>query len=294
MKKINILYCMVCLLLMTSCYEEYEKDYEYTTAYFASQKPLRTVIADRNMTIKVGAAIGGKRKVDKNDWVEFTIDPDLLVGTGLTLLPQEYFSLSDPNTFKVSNEALSVADVTINFTDAFYSDPKSTEVYYALPFKLTSSSLDKILEGKETSIVAIKYISTYHGTYYVKGKLNELNMAGEVVNTKIYDNKDLSKNITRGVNSLSKNELVKEGVADFSVVSLENVRMVMQSDHTITVETLNGGLEIINGSGRFDDTKERLEIWLKYGFKKEGKRYEVEETLIRRQDPLADLRFEEW
>ena len=30
-------------------------------AYFASQRPLRTVIADRNMQIRVGVAIGGKR-----------------------------------------------------------------------------------------------------------------------------------------------------------------------------------------------------------------------------------------
>ena len=76
MKKINICwYCMMCLLLMTSCYEEYAKDYEYSTTYFASQKPLRTVIADRDMSIKVGVAIGGKREVDTGDWAEFEIDP---------------------------------------------------------------------------------------------------------------------------------------------------------------------------------------------------------------------------
>lgn len=294
MKKINRLYYMVCLLLMTSCYESYEDDYEYTTAYFASQRPLRTVIADRDMTVKVGAAIGGKREVDKNDWVEFTIDPDLLIGTGLTLLPQEYYSLSNPNTFKVSNEALSVADVTINFTDAFYSDPKSTEVYYALPFKITNSSLDKILEEKETSIVALKYISTYHGTYYAKGKLHELNALGEIVDTKIYENKDLSQNITRVIKTLSKNTLEREGVADFTVVSVEKVKMILNANHTVTVETADGGLNIADGSGTYDETKEKLEISLKYCFNKAGKKYEVEETLIRRQDPLADLRYEIW
>ena len=44
MKKINILYCVLCVILMSSCYEDYTKDYNYSTAYFASQKPLRTVI----------------------------------------------------------------------------------------------------------------------------------------------------------------------------------------------------------------------------------------------------------
>ena len=295
MKKINISwYCMMCLLLMTSCYEEYAKDYDYSTTYFASQKPLRTVISDRDMSMKVGVAIGGKREVDTGDWAEFEIDPALLDGTGLTLLPEEYYTLSDANTFRVSKSSLAVADVTINFTDAFYADANSTKLHYALPFKITDSSLDKVLEGQETSVVAIKYISTYHGTYYVKGKLKELNAAGEVVETKIYENKDLTQNITRNVSSLSKNVIVREGVADYTVASTENVKMTMQPDHTVIVETLDGGLAITDGSGSFDDTKERLEISLKYRFTKEGKQYEVEETLIRRQDPLKDLRFEEW
>ena len=46
MKKINILYYVLCVLLMSSCYEDYAKDYDYSTTYFASQRPLRTVIAD--------------------------------------------------------------------------------------------------------------------------------------------------------------------------------------------------------------------------------------------------------
>ncbi|WP_291592279.1 BT_3987 domain-containing protein [Bacteroides sp.] len=295
MKKINILYYALCLFLMTSCYDDYVKDYDVSTTYFASQNPLRTVIADRDMTMKVGVAIGGKREVNTDDWAEFEIDPTLLEGTGLTLLPQKYYTLSNPDKFQVSKTSLAVADVVISFTDDFYADyEKTTKVHYALPFRVTDSSLDKILEGKETSIVAVKYISTYHGTYYVKGTIKELSVSGEVVETKKYENKDLSKNITRAVNSLSKNILVREGVADFSVVSAENVKMTMQSNHTVTVETLDGSIEITDGSGTYDDTKERLEISLKYRFKKDAKQYEVEETLVRRQDPLKDLHYEEW
>lgn len=40
MKKINILYCVLCVILMSSCYEDYTKDYNYSTAYFASQKTI--------------------------------------------------------------------------------------------------------------------------------------------------------------------------------------------------------------------------------------------------------------
>lgn len=37
-----------------------------------------------------------------NDWVEFEIDPALLAGTGLEILPKEYYTLSDNNTFRVA------------------------------------------------------------------------------------------------------------------------------------------------------------------------------------------------
>lgn len=294
MKKVNIWYCVMCLLLMTSCYEDYVKDYDTSVTYFASQKPLRTVIADRDMAVRVGVAIGGKREVDKNDWAEFEIVPSLLDGTGLTLLPTTYYTLSDANTFRVSKTSLAVADVEIKFTDAFYADAASVDIHYALPFRLKSSSLDEIPEDMNYSIVAIKYVSTYHGTYYIKGKVNELSTTGEIVKTDVYENKDLSKNDTRNVNTLAKNVLLREGVGKDPVVATEKVKMTFMTDHTVKVETADGGITITDGSGTFTDSQDKLEVSLKYRYVKAGKKYEVIETLIRRQDPLKDLRFEEW
>lgn len=294
MKKINIVYCVLCVLLMTSCYEDYTKDYNYSTTYFASQKPLRTVIADRDMQIRVGVAIGGKRSVEMSDWADFEIDPALLTGTGLQLLPKAYYTLSDEKTFRVTKNTLAVADLAISFTDAFYEDAACTSAHYALPFRIKSSSLDKILEGQDYSVVAIKYISTYHGTYYIKGKVSELDVTGGVVSTETYGKVDLSKNDTREVSTLAKNVLVRQGVGNNAVASNEKVKMTFQADHKVKVESADGGIEITEGSGTFNDSGENLEISLKYHYTKSGKKYEVEETLIRRQDPLKDLRFEEW
>lgn len=294
MKKMNILYYFLYVLIMSSCYKDYIEDYDYSTTYFASQKPLRTVIADRDMQIRVGVAIGGKRKVNMNDWAEFEIDPTLLDGTGLELLPEKYYTLSDENMFHVTKNTLAVADVGISFTDDFYNDDICTKVHYALPLKLRTSSLDKFLEGKDYSIVAIKYISTYHGTYYIKGKVSELSETGEIINTETYGNADLSKNDVRMVNTLTRNVLLRQGVGNSVVTETENVKLTFQNNHTLKVETAEGGIEIMDGSGTFDDSKENLEISLEYCYTKSGKKYKVEETLIRRQDPLKDLRFEEW
>lgn len=298
MKKIKIFFAvLMTALLMTSCYKDYIHDYDYSAVYFASQKPLRTVISDRNMTIDVGVAIGGKREVDMNDWATFTIDETLLEGTGLTLLPKEYYTLSDETTMRVLKNTLPVASVTIHFTDAFYNDANTMKLHYALPFKIKASSLDAILTGKETSIVAIKYISTYHGTYYVKGTVTEVDDNGVAIgDPKAYSNADLSKNITRNLSTVSKNILEREGLANLKTgTANEKLKITFNEDNTLKVETADGGVAISNGSGSYEYNSDGvLTLSLTYVYEKSGKKYKVVETLIRRQDPLKDLRFEEW
>lgn len=300
MKSIKIFLAVVfSALFMTSCYEDYIEDYKYTSAYFASQKPLRTVIADRDMTIDVGVAIGGKREVDMNDWAEFEIDETLLNGTGLTLLPKEFYTLSDESVMRVSKSTLPVASVTISFTDAFYADQNTMKQHFALPFRVVSSSLDSILVGKETSIVAIKYISTYHGTYYVKGTVTEVDNNGNPVEGSdpvAYSNADLSKNITRNLSTVSRNTVIREGLANLRTgVPNEKLQIVFNEDNTLTVGTAEGGTAITDGSGSYEyDSDGVLTLSLSYIYVKNGKKYRAIETLIRRQDPLNDLRFEEW
>lgn len=300
------------VLAMTSCYDGYIEDHEVTIAYFSTQKPLRTVVAGRDMKIKVGVSLGGKRAVDVNDWAEFEIDPSLLAGTGFTLLPKRYYNLANPNTFRVSNGNLAIADVEITFTDEFYADVKAVDTYYALPFRVTGSSLDSIntgafdpkgnelLPAKDYSIVAVKYISAYHGTYYVKGKLDELNDAGVAVKTTTYSDADLSRNITRNVFTVSATEVQRPGLANFVVADNEAVKITVQAnDHAdkvypLVVEAPSGCTALSEASGTYYGNKERPEIVLKYKFEKGGKTYRVEETLVLRQDPVNDLRFEEW
>lgn len=298
MKKIKLFICLfISVFMMTSCYEDYIYDYKYSAAYFASQKPLRTVIADRNMTIDVGVAIGGKREVNMKDWAEFKIDETLLEGTCLTLLPSKYYVLSDETTMRVSKKTLPIADVTISFTDEFYNDKETVKKHYALPFRIIASSLDSILVGQETSIVAIKYISTYHGTYYIKGSVVEVDVEGnELGSPVIYNNADLSKNETRNLSTLSKRVMQREGLANLKIgTANEKLNITFNEDGTLLLTTADGGLEISNASGSYMyDENDVLTLSLKYTYEKNGKYYNVEETLIRRQDPLKDLRFEEW
>lgn len=285
------------VLLLSSCYEEFADDYSKSVVYFASQQPLRTVISDRNMNIKVGVAIGGKREVDTKDWAEFRILPNLLDGTGLTLLPANYYILADESRFHVSKPTLAVADVQIDFTEDFFNDEKAATTHYALPFKVVASSHDEVLEGKETSIVAIKYVSKFHGAYYVKGTISTLDALGEEIDSEDYNFADLSKNLVRDLYTTSRFGLCRKGLANRPIDdNSEKLQLTFNSDNTVTVSTADGGLEILDGSGTYvyDESNFDVKVDLMYKFINEGVTYKVSETLIRRQDPLKDLRFEEW
>jgi hypothetical protein len=227
-------------------------------------------------------------------------------------MPTEYYTLEDPGTMHVSNPNLPIADVAIRFTDAFYADPHANEPYYALPFRMTDCSLDSIIMGqydeggnevlprKDYSIVAVKYISTYHGVYYVKGKTDELDAGGNVIATTAYNHADLSRNITRDITTLSRNVIQRPGLADFVLNAKEAVKMTILTDgaegtvYPVTVEAPDGCIALTDASGTYDGSTAQPQITLNYSFVKGGKSYRVEETLVLRQDPLKDLRFEEW
>jgi len=300
MKKINLLWIGLICILVTACYDDYENDYDKSFVYFASQKPLRTLITDEGMSIKVGVAIGGKREVHTDDWATFEIDPSLLEGTGLTLMPSNYYQLVNPNKMTVSNPNLAIADVEVTFSNDFYNDNAALNKYYAIPFRLTGHNQDEVstdVNGnlKDYSIVVVKFVSQYHGTYFVKGKIT--NMSTQQITE--YNNQNLSQNITRNFISLGRNKVQRPGFGQ-TLENNESINLTVNPDGSVTVEA-GGSTPITNASGTLDPEAESLEFvgkqpkfTLSYRYTKAGITYQVDEELIRRQSPEADLRFQEW
>lgn len=295
MKNIIKITALTALVLSAvSCYEDYIEDYQFSAVYFASQKPLRTIISDRDMTIDVGVAIAGKREINPNDWAKFEISLYDLVGSGFELMPEEYYELESPNKMSVKKENLPIASVTVKFTDAFYADPLSTTNHYAIPFGIVASSCDSILVDKRTTIVAVKYISNYHGTYLVKGKIDTLDGSDQVVSSVNYGSHELASTYTRSTVTMAKDKIVVEGLGNtFPAKADEKLLLTFGSNGSLTVEAAEGGIGILSAAGSYTPG-ENLKIDLSYDFVKEGVKYHVEEALVRRQDPYKDLYYEEW
>lgn len=292
---IKIMMVAAAALLAVSCYEDFLKDYEFSAVYFASQKPMRTIIAGGDPTIEVGVAISGKREVDPNDWATFEISLIDMVGSGLVLLPENYYTLSDPTTMKVKKSNLPLAVVKLTLTDDFFADPLSTTKYYGLPFHITGASTDSVLTDKSTTVVAIKYASSWSGTYCVKGSISELDGTGAPVSTVEYGDTELSSTFTRATATLSKDIVVVGGVGNtFPAAAGDMIVLTFGADGALTVDSAPGGIVLSEASGSYAMNGDRLQVNLSYKFTKGTKDYAVTETLLRRQDPAKDLYFEEW
>jgi hypothetical protein len=289
---------------------------------------LRTVVPDRGRytDIYVGVSIGGKREVNPYDWATFEIDPTLLDGiAGKTLMPENYYVLGDPITMRVRQESIAVADVKISFTEDFYADPLSLTNTYVIPFRLLGTSCDVIPEGKDFTLVCVNYVSSFSGTYYVRGKKVQVADAnGTAMDNAVpveYYNKDISANFTRSVVSLGLNDLRRTGLAETNASAGANDRDKLRARFTLTPASADSDydydvavttgdddagtavtpLPIVSGSGKFYnapfdvyETHLQARFEVSYIYQDGANYFKVDEELIRRRDPYLDLRVVEW
>ncbi|KAA5825133.1 DUF1735 domain-containing protein [Algibacter amylolyticus] len=295
------------LVLATSCepYEDFIKDFDTTTVYFASQKPLRTIVAYEDMQFKVGVALGGKRSNDTDEYANFVIDPSLLSdvdgASGFTLLPESYYTLSNANKMIIPKGKF-IGDITVTLNrELFTTDADATTNTYALPLRITESSLDSIggigpdgnilPSPKDHTILVVKYISPYHGTYYHKGAQKELDASGAVVNEVTYNNADLVKNQTWDLKTIDRNSVITPGVG-----ANTNEKFIMNIDETtstVSFELAPGSnVTDFSGTGTYNSVTRAFNI--EYSYTLNGKDFEVIDSLIIRRPPEQDLAFEEW
>lgn len=305
MKLIKLIISIAALFLLVSCeYEDYIEDFDFSGTYFASQQPLRTIVAGGTESFEVGVTIAGLRNDDGSQWVDFEIDSLLLdslpEASGLKLLPESYYTLGDPGRFNIVKSFLRT--VKVELTEEFFNDPLALANTYALPLRIVDKSMaiDSIMgfnvpettvvssensENMDITIVVVKYVSPYSGTYYAKGVQYTLNAAGMPTDTTMYsiDELSLNKEIemeSLGVNSVETSQI---GANLFGGIKLDmsTGSVTVSSDDVMSLQVD----EASYADGVFT---------LKYTVESFGQSYRIEEELIQRQSPELDLRFEEW
>ena len=215
-------------LSFASCYNADKEfpDYEGgTTAYFAYQFPVRTVVLgndiydntlDNEHKIQIWSTMGGAYG-GRNAYVDIAVDETLCDNLFFTdaggnaaepvlPMPKEYYKLMDS---KIPYNGEPRGYVEVQLTDAFFNDPKSVENTYVIPLLMTGKNgFDHILTGtpreglspsrtntedwdvlaKDYVLYCVKYMNPWQAKYIRRG-VDELTENGVV--TKVV-RKDMS------------------------------------------------------------------------------------------------------
>ena len=195
-------------LTYASCNAEQEfPDYEGgTTAYFAYQFPVRTLILgndiydnaiDNEHKCRIWSTMGGAYH-GRKAYVDIVVDETLCDNLWFTddggnpsipvrPMPSEYYTLAS-NVIPYNGETRGYVEV--QFTDAFFNDEKAIENTYVIPLLMTNvKGIDKILTGtpreglspsrtnledwdilaKDYVLYCVKYMNPWQGKYIRRG-----------------------------------------------------------------------------------------------------------------------------
>ena len=213
MMKLKKHICVVALgafsLTFASCYNADKEfpDYEGgTTAYFAYQYPVRTLILgndiydntiDNEHKCRIWSTMGGAYG-GRNATVDIVVDETLCndlyftddggnAAVPVTPMPSSYYNLLS-NSIPYNGDSRGYVEV--QFTDAFFNDPLSIENTYVIPLKMTKvTGIDHILSGtpregltparansedwdvlpKDYVLYCVKYMNPWQGKYIRRG-----------------------------------------------------------------------------------------------------------------------------
>ena len=242
-------------LSFASCYNA-DKDFpDYeggTTAYFAYQFPVRTVILgndiydntlDNQHKIQIWSTMGGAYS-GRDAYVDIAVDETLCDNLFFTdeggnadepvrPMPKEYYSLLDS---KISYNGDSRGYVEVQLTDAFFNDPKAIENTYVIPLVMTGQKgFDQILTGTPREGLTPSRTNTEDWEILAKDY---------VLYCVKYMNPWQAKYIRRGVDNVTEKGVTTQVVRkDFSLVNSDldhyKENPVNQNDEVCAIHTKN-------------------------------------------------------
>ena len=309
MKK-TILFLASVLMLATGCYEDYVKDFDKTVVEIAYQYDLRTFVLDEGEQIKFGVGLTGVQKNDRDRKVALVADPSLLDGalacmkdaskvsgtyvvetfgvsdiTGLTELPASYYTIDGLDGLTIK-KGWHTGSITLKATDLMRMDPKMFTPYYAVAFRIVGADVDEVRKGKDFGVVAVKCENRFYGTWSHCCRIEERNVAGELVGEPRYIPYTTDDGNAYTLTTIDGKSLSCDRVAGES----RKMTLIFNGD-AITVSSDDG----VTGTGRFNGDKllQNRKLYLDYSYANAaGNMVHVTDTLIFRNRMRDGVR--EW
>lgn len=286
MKKIFFILLTITSVIFTSCQNhDWEfPDFEYSAVYFAYQSPVRTIVLgedvfdtslDNEFKCQIMATMGGVYANNKDVVIDVRVDNSICdnlvfddTQEDVVPMPSNYYSLSSDKITIKKGDIL--GGVTVQLTDAFFSDPKSLVTTYVIPVVMTGVvNADSILSGKPLAadpkrgvsadwdvqpkdyvLYAVKYINKYDANYLRRGKDV---ISGSQSGTKVRHTQYVEKNeviddiTTRSLNTIAWQHQTR----DMSNIPHNSTLLLTfdnQGNCTVTSETTG---VTASGTGKF-------------------------------------------
>lgn len=293
---IKTLFALAALTLATASCENGDwefPDFKYSTTYFAyqgDQNPIRTVTLgedpaydttlDNNHQIQIVATMGGVYSNKQDVTIEIAVDNSLCDGLTfkengqpVVAMPSNYYQLAENKI--VIPKGKVIGGVTVQLTDAFFSDPKATTTNYVIPIVMKNAvGVDSILCGKAKEgienpsltnlsdwevapknyvLYAVRYISKYQSNYLRRGVDNysggktgsEVRHAGYVEKDEVIE----SQFTTLGINSVQWARPTKDATGNNVDCRL---KLDFDGNGTCSVSSNSEGV-VATGSGQYAD-----------------------------------------
>jgi hypothetical protein len=189
MKRIYQVTLLVLLTVLGSCsFEDEVILYGTTSVYFYNQNYNRNIVVGEGLDLKAGIMFSGLVKNDQDRVVQYVIDPSVVTDDAKTVMPANYYTLSDASQFVVPRgEMQGYVGIELDSV-AFLADPKSLTGEYVIPFRLTGSNdVDSINSAKDYMIISVSYWARQHGNYCYSGQTVKKQDAS-VIETVTYEN----------------------------------------------------------------------------------------------------------
>ena len=286
------IFCIMLLVVLSSCYEDYIHDYDYSAIYFAYQTDVRTFVVGEGMKIKVNAALAGVRENKRDREVNFAVvnsfvTQDILtemknssydyikssVASVNTLLPipSDYYTISHSSKMVIES-GLHFGGVTIQADSAkFLADAATRSATYAIPFNITNADADTIPDSKRTSVIGLKYENMLFGNYWHGGVTVVKDASGNEVETiRYYTNIPSPESQIMTLMTVGPHALVTNRISNVA----GSFMLTLGADGTITVEkAATSGIAVSNdGACTFNRAKllQDRKIFLNYKYENDN------------------------
>ncbi|MCK5135438.1 MAG: DUF1735 domain-containing protein [Bacteroidales bacterium] len=282
-----------CTIILTLCFFSCENekwsfsDFDYTTAYFPYQFPVRTLVLgeyifdnsrDNEHKFLISANMGGVYQNKETVLVEFVIDNSLTShltnfngGTSILPLPTKYYTLSNNETITIPAGKF-FGSVEVQLTEDFLNDSLAIGINYVIPMRIVSASTDSVLQGKSNSsdpdpriagewsvppknftLFGIKFVNEYHGKYLLRGESIVKNADGDAVDTITYHQNYVVHDEVVLVNTASSNAVTYNNSIRLTDGSPGEFEMIMTFDNDGNCTIINTDTYSfeVTGSGKF-------------------------------------------